>query len=268
MANSSKLCRKFMRKRILITMLMLIIVVVFSGCDGVKKDKKIGDSSLKYVKDATIIVKGDKLIKQSKVPPQEDLIDWYMDPYCPSCTKLDEIMQPKIKDVSSKLPIRYHIMGFLSSKTIDDYSNRGAAFILSVAETSPDLAVKYLHSIMNDKFKPENGKGIKTPDDKFKEQFLKIGGTSSQWSKVMEIQPVILEMVKEQTALAFNDEKLLSKSEDGRLTVPFIIIGDSDKALNFLDTLDAETFVIDNVNKYIKERQEKPKQDKTITTEN
>ena len=51
----------------------------------------------------------------------------------------------------------------------------------------------------------------------------------------------MLEMVKTQTAKAFNDEKLLSKAPEGRLTVPFIVVGDSEKALNFLDTVDAES---------------------------
>lgn len=216
-----------------------------------KEDTKIGAESFTYVKDSTFIVKDGKLVKQSKNLKQSEIVEWYMDPYCPSCVKLDEIIAPKADELSKKMAIRYHAMGFLSAKTVDDYSNRASAFILSVAETNPKLAVKFLHEIMSDKFKPESGKGIKTPDSRFREAFKNVGGTDAQWEEVLKIHPAMLEMVKTQTAKAFNDEKLLSKAPEGRLTVPFIVVGDSEKALNFLDTVDAETFVLDSVNDYL-----------------
>ena len=81
-----------------------------------KEDTKIGDESFVYVKDSTFIVKDGKLVKQAKSLKQPEIVDWYMDPYCPSCVKLDEIIAPKADELSKKMAIRIPRYGIPISK--------------------------------------------------------------------------------------------------------------------------------------------------------
>lgn len=213
----------------------------------------------KYVKDASFLLGKDaKPIAQDEALANNvTVIDWYVDPYCPACIKLETIMKEKTKEILSdgNTVIRFHPLGFLSAKSVGDYSNRAAAYILGAVEYAPDVAFSYMTAIMNDEFRPNN---VEKTDDKFKEKFIEVGGTESQWESISHIHKKYVQMVKDETSKAFNNKELASKSQTGSLYVPYLIIGKSDKALYFPGDIDAGDYVVQKLNEY-KESQQKTK---------
>lgn len=228
----------------------------------------------KNVKDSSfLLTKDGKVISQDTSLENTDVIDWYIDPFCPACVMLETIMEDKLDELTDKMVIRYHPLSFLSPQSEDDYSNRAAAYILGTAEYAPDLTQKYLTSILNEEYHP--GVGVETSDEKFKGLFLSIGGTEEQWKQIVEAHEPLIKQVKSATAKAFNSKELIAKSPTGKLTVPFVILGDSEQALNFSDAIDAETYFMTQFDEYtnkkeIKDNQysvEKLKEKETTTSE-
>lgn len=195
-----------------------------------------------------------ELVKNADKVDNAKTIEWYLDPYCPACAKYEEVVGPKVPEIHKKgLNIRYNMLSFLSTRSADDYSNRAASFMLAVAETSPQIAQKFLQKVVHPDFQPGHGAASKTGDEKFQEVFKQVGGKDEDWNKVAELQKKLLDskVVASKTAVAFNDKDLLSKSETGRLSTPFIVVGDSAKALNFIGADDVQNHTIKSIDKYL-----------------
>lgn len=196
-------------------------------------------TELKYIKDASFYLgKDGKAILEKDVDKNATIVNWYVDPYCPACVKLEELTKESIKDYTNNKNVvfKYHILSFLSARTIDDYSNRAASWILGVINERPDLALEYFSNVMTEEFHP-NGKAKE--DKAFKDLFIKLGGKETEWKVIESNQKDLIQEVKSNTAKAFNDEALEKLSPTGHLFTPFIVVGDSDKALNFDGTVDA-----------------------------
>lgn len=238
----------------------LLSMSMLSGCTLTKDLQKQDELKLqqeqkqtqeyRYLTNGTFFLDNGKVV-EGEYKDSVRVLTWYIDPSCPSCTKLDEILKPRFSELNEKLVIRFVPMGFLSPKTLDDYSNRASAFILAVAEAKNELALDFLHTVMSESFRPQIGEGVETPDEKFKEAFVSLGGTEEDWKVVTTIQPYLLETVKENTAKAFNDKDLIAKAPNSRITVPFLIVGNSEKALDFSTAEDVEKFVFDSVDSYL-----------------
>ena len=251
------------------SLLLTSTVVALAACTNntstkqteTSQNTEVTQTTNQYVNNSTFIINKDgKAIKSSEVTEDMTVIDWYVDPYCKYCTKLEDLMKPELKKLMAEknVVIRYHVLTFLSAKTVDDYSNRAAGYILSAIEVSPELAYDYFTAILTDSFKPVSEAKA---DDKFKEVYLSIGGTEANWKIIESKKDEFTEQAKKATSEAFNDEKLIAKSEEGALYVPFLIIGDSEKALNFTGETDTVEFIKQKISEY----QEKNKQ--TTTTE-
>ena len=71
-------------------------------------------------------------------------------------------------------------------------------------------------------------------------------------------------MVRKSTAEAFNSKELADKTANGRLSVPLVIIGKSEKAIDFTEATDAESHFMDSVDKYLeKVKKETEKKDES-----
>lgn len=186
-----------------------------------------------YVANASFYLgKDGKAILEKDIDKNATIVDWYVDPYCPACVQLETLTKDTIKDYinNKNVVIRYHILSFLSPRTVDDYSNRAAAWILGVINERPDMAFDYFSSVLSVDFHP-NGK---TKDDSaFKDLFITLGGKEEEWKVIESKQKDLIEQVKTNTINIFNDNELAKKSPTGKLFTPFIVVGDSDKAVDF-----------------------------------
>ena len=54
-----------------------------------------------------------------------------------------------------------------------------------------------------------------------------------EWKNIESKQKDLIEEVKSNTIRVFNDNELAKKSPTGKLFTPFIIVGDSEKAVDF-----------------------------------
>lgn len=227
-----------------------------------KKDeyKNISHSSF-------IVTKDKKVVKEKDIPKNAVVIDWYLDPICPACNKLETLVAERQKDFyQDNLYYRYHVLSFLDYETQTKenklgYSVRAAAYINGVAEVAPEKAVDYLNAIVNIDFRPENG----TKSDKdFKEAFINLGGTESQWKQVEKLHKKLILENKHDTAKASGDKKLNARSNTG-LFVPYILIGDS-KALDFESDSDSVEYILNRIKTYkddlAKEQEAQKAQDK------
>lgn len=243
-----------------------------TGDPKTEQNKSIAEVG-KYsnVKNSTFLIKDGKVVENKDTSDNTNIIDWYIDPYCPSCTKLETIMSPKLEELSSKMTIRYHTMNFLSPQSVDDYSTRASAFLLASAEKAPEVTLEFIKKLMNDDFRPhvakegEDKSVAKKSDEQIKALFLSVKGTEEQWNEMLTIKDDLMEMVRKSTAEAFNSKELADKTVNGRLSVPLVIIGKSEKAIDFTEATDAESHFMDSVDKYLeKVKKETEKKDESV----
>lgn len=176
--------------------------------------------------------KDGKAIQEKDIDKNATIVNWYVDPYCPACVQLEELTKDTIKEYinNKNVVIKYNVLSFLSARTVDDYSNRAAGWILGVINERPDLAYDYFTNVLSVNFHP-NGKAKE--DSAFKDLFIKLGGKEDEWKNIESKQKDLIEEVKSNTIRVFNDNELAKKSPTGKLFTPFIIIGDSEKAVDF-----------------------------------
>ena len=176
--------------------------------------------------------KDGKAIQEKDIDKNATVVNWYVDPYCPACVQLEELTKDTIKEYinNKNVIIKYNVLSFLSARTVDDYSNRAAGWILGVINERPDLAYDYFTNVLSVNFHP-NGKAKE--DSAFKDLFIKLGGKEDEWKNIERKQKDLIEEVKSNTIRVFNDNKLAKKSPTGKLFTPFIIVGDSEKAIDF-----------------------------------
>ena len=176
--------------------------------------------------------KDGKAIQEKDIDKNATIVNWYVDPYCPACVQLEELTKDTIKEYinNKNVVIKYNVLSFLSARTVDDYSNRAAGWILGVINERPDLAYDYFTNVLSVNFHP-NGKAKE--DSAFKDLFIKLGGKEDEWKNIESKQKDLIEEVKSNTIRVFNDNELAKKSPTGKLFTPFIIVGDSEKAIDF-----------------------------------
>lgn len=192
--------------------------------------------------------KDGKIITDTSKIKNKIVIDWYLDPYCPACVKLETLLVSKKSELlKDDVLVRYHPSGFLNSESLDNYSTRASAYILGVLEYAPDLADKFLDSVVNSKFKPN---GVAKSDKEFKELFKSIGGTDEQWKEITKAHKTLKTIVDENSKKLKNSSEMDKKSPSGKLFVPFVVIGDSKKALDFSTDDDSVQYLLNQVDKY------------------
>lgn len=176
--------------------------------------------------------KDGKAIQEKDIDKNATVVNWYVDPYCPACVQLEELTKDTIKEYinNKNVVIKYNILSFLSARTVDDYSNRAAGWILGVINERPDLSYDYFTNVLSVNFHP-NGRAKE--DSAFKDLFIKLGGKEDEWKDIESKQKDLIEEVKSNTIRVFNDNELAKKSPTGKLFTPFIIVGDSEKAVDF-----------------------------------
>ena len=215
-----------------------------------------------------VVTKDKKVVPTKEVPSDAVVIDWYMDPFCPACAKLETLVQEQTKDLYQEgVYIRYHVLSFLDNETQKGssagYSVRTASYINAVAEYVPDKAVDYLNALVNLNFRPDNGE--KT-DEEFKEAFTKIGGTEEQWENIQKVQQDFIKLNKRNTTLAVNDKELNKRSSSGQIFIPFILIGPDSQALDFETETDSVEYLLSKIKTY-KEEFQKQKEEKAKADE-
>ena len=215
-----------------------------------------------------VVTKDKKVVPTKEVPSDAVVIDWYMDPFCPACAKLETLVQEQTKDLYQEgVYIRYHVLSFLDKETQKGssagYSVRTASYINAVAEYVPDKAVDYLNALVNLNFRPDNGE--KT-DEEFKEAFTKIGGTEEQWENIQKVQQDFIKLNKRNTTLAVNDKELNKRSSSGQIFIPFILIGPDSQALDFETETDSVEYLLSKIKTY-KEEFQKQKEEKAKADE-
>lgn len=215
-----------------------------------------------------VVTKDKKVVPTKEVPSDAVVIDWYMDPFCPACAKLETLVKEQTKDLYQEgVYIRYHVLSFLDKETQKGssagYSVRTASYINAVAEYVPDKAVDYLNALVNLNFRPDNGE--KT-DEEFKEAFTKIGGTEEQWENIQKVQQDFIKLNKRNTTLAVNDKELNKRSSSGQIFIPFILIGPDSQALDFETETDSVEYLLSKIKTY-KEEFQKQKEEKAKADE-
>lgn len=236
-------------KKLITLAACVLMTVSIAGCGVVKKEEsKEVHMAYTYIRDNTFTVKDGKVAKDQDFG--ENVIEDYLDPICPACAQLEQLTKDKTAEVSKKLPIRYHVSSFLDKTTPDHYSKRAGSIILAMAEVDPDRVLTYLDKTMDGKFAPKEGSGTTTDDSKFSDMYFQIGGTKENWDRMKETAKPLEKVIEKNTAQALISEDLKSKAKDGEMTLPFIIIGKSEKALNFSGVTDARTYYLEEVEKY------------------
>lgn len=237
-----------------------------------KEMDRIGEESNKpqmvseqmmYVHDSAFTVVGGRIIPWTDAQKEEAFIEWYVDPFCPDCTALEEAVSAERLTISEQLPIRYHVLGFLSEHTADDYSNRAGAFILCAVEKAPARALAFFDRLFTYDFQPDQS----TPrtDEDFRQAYLSVGGTEQEWDSMQVVYDEMLSMAKEASIRDRADEDLKARSPVGRLTVPFVLVGKDGRAIDFPADASADELkgrLLGQINAYVSghpKKEEEPK---------
>lgn len=252
-----------MKKVLTVAMLSASLLGV-AGCSTTKdnnsKQAETAQTTKKQVvyknlaKDSSFVVTKDKkVVPTSEVPKDAIFVDWYMDPYCPACVKLETLLSEKTDELyQDNVYIRYHVLSFLDSETqtedsTEGYSSKSAAYINAVVEVSPEKGVDFLNKVISLDFRPDDG--LKK-ESEYKKAFMDLKGTEEEWKSVKKLYKGLVKDNKKQTTKAFNDSKLSQRSSSGEMFVPFILIGPDNKALDFETSSDSVQYLFDKINEY------------------
>lgn len=216
------------------------------------KKEIVEKPKLEYVLNSSFVIGPDKkIIKNSEDISNKKTVTWYQDPGCSACVRLETLMSEHIDEIlNSGLYIRYYPLAFMNSKSSDNYSVRASSYILSAAEKAPSVAYKFMLNVFNDEFFPL--KGEPKSDDEFKRAFINAGGTEEQWTNILNDYEFMSKEVIAKTAQVANDAEMIKKTPDEKLTIPIVLIGNSEKTVNFAGCEDATTCFMDAVREYNK----------------
>lgn len=236
-----------------------VISINLSNFSNTKKRNEISVAELEfkekkfeYVEKASFIIGPNKeLVKVKDKPNDKYIIEWYQDPVCPACVRLESLMKEHIdKVLESGLYVRYYPLAFMNAKTEDEYSLRASSYILATAENSPSIAYEFMTKVFSEEFFPKDRKI--TTDEQFKKLFIQSGGTEEQWKIITEEINTFGKQIMMKTAQVSNDSEILDKSPTGKLTIPIVIVGNSEKYIDFSGCDDAAECFLDNVREYNK----------------
>lgn len=218
------------------------------------EDKKevVEKPKFEYVLNSSFVLGPDKkIIKNTENISNKKTIFWYQDPHCPACVKLEMLMSDKIEDIlHSELYIRYFPLAFMNAKSTDNYSLRASTYILSAAEKAPGVAYKFMLEVFSEDFYPKQNEP--KSDKEFRDAFVRAGGTAEQWDNILDIYEVMSKEVVMKTAQVSNDAEMIKKSPYEKLTIPIVLIGDSDKTVDFGACEDAVDCFVNGVSEYNK----------------
>lgn len=245
----------------IIAMCLLIIGLV--SCGG--HERNVPTSGISFVTDeytnikgASVLIKNNKVLPHKEAPSQEDIIEWYMDTACSACAYLERDMSKHFEEITKDMTIRFHILAFKNPYFKNEYPNKAATFLLSVAEIKPDSFLKALEKVMIAENIPEKEEVLS--ETRFKDIFMEVGGSDSEWEKIEEMQDNLSKIVQKETNRASVSAILKEKAGDNDVSVPFIIVGNSPKALDFLSIEEgtlAEDFILRELELYKEARKKK-----------
>lgn len=225
------------------------------------KEVKEEKHDFKLVKDSSFYVTKDKkIVSENDVPEDAVIIDWYLDPFCPACVKLETLFAEQTDDLyQENVFIKYHPLSFLDTETRAGseeygYSVTASSYINGAAEFAPNIAIDFMNEIVHLDFRPDNGKRT---EEEFFQAFLKVGGTEEQWENISKNHKDLMNENKNDTTKAFNSKGLKAKSSVNELFVPFILIGPDNMALDFETSTDSVQYVLDEISKYKAEHEKK-----------
>lgn len=215
-----------------IGMLTITMGGTLAACGNKAVNSTSGTQSSKVVKlnervnnDGSFIVGQHGVLNTKADTSKKAILDIYLDPICPSCGDFDRASSKYLtsKVNSGKLLIRYHPLMFLDQDSTDEYSTRGSAFMLAVAEYAPNLAQKFMSAMYGTNFQPDEAKYKPVSNAKIMQLFKSIGGTEQQAKKINNSLNQFSNMTYETTMSVAKDQNLIKKSPTGQLFTPFIL---------------------------------------------
>ena len=217
-----------------------------------EKKEVVEKPKLEYVLNSSFVIGPDKkVVKNTENISNKKTIYWYQDAHCPACVKLEMLMKEHTEDIlNSGLYIRYYPLAFMNTKSADNYSLRAASYILGAAEKAPSVAYKFMMEVFSEEFYPD--KDTAKSDDSFKKAFIQSGGTEQQWENILNNYDFMSKEVLTKTAQVSNDAEMIKKTPYEKLTIPIVLIGDSDKTVDFAACEDAISCFLDDIDNYNK----------------
>lgn len=210
------------------------------------------DTHLTYVSNGTFTVKDDKIVESDE--NVGETLNWYFDPMCPACVNLESSLSPDIKEISSKMPIKYFPLDFFSGNDKNNFSHKAGAMLLSVVEVRPDIALKFMTSVISPDFQKED-----RTNDEFKSKFIEAGGKEDEWNTVLSYLDITGEQISNSTMTVNANGELDSKApkkDDGSqsMYIPFLVVGNSDKNINFSESgnYTAKDYILKSIEDYNK----------------
>ena len=259
-------------KRILTLLLVLLITLTSCSTTQVELPTEVPqqppvDIMLSHVSHTGVVRIGSQgSIKTNEESTAKVIVHMYFDPICEACSiyndKTKDLMTEMTKD--DRVELVYHPVSYLNDKTVDDYSNRAAAYFLAVSEYAPDKALTF---ILSEEFRPKKPGADTTDDSVFLALMKSIGLDDEQIDKVDTNKENFVTPVLAGTSDFFDvNSHLLGLSnqtdKEGKkiLYTPFILVNRTDKmptkALEITSSKELEADLksaIENIEKEIKE---------------
>lgn len=175
----------------------------------------------------SFVIGKNGVLKNTAKTNNKPIVDIYLDPLCPSCGFFDRQTSPflskKLKE--GKILLRYHPLMFLDQGSTDEYSTRGSAFLMGVAEFAPKLTQKYVSAMYEKSFQPSEGPKYKaTSNAKLTNLFYGVGGTKTQAQSIHKYMKYFGELSYNTTRNVIKDKSLIKKSPTGELYTPYVLI--------------------------------------------
>lgn len=242
-------------KRMKNLLYILSLLLVLSACSSEQKEESkqeknneiseiikenIDSKDFSYIDNGGFYInnKGEG-VKKSDVKDQK-IVYWYFDPKCPYCIQLEQLTKNYLGDImGDNTLIKYMPLSFLGRPKDEDPNNRVVTYsdmitgvVVSMAENDPDLVYGFLQEVMDHQFIEDLSKLESTEEqDNMVKDIYENKLNGNKWSEIQQDIQAARQTVFNLTEYTSQNEELKSKTPDGDIKVPLILVEGEDKII-------------------------------------
>lgn len=219
-------------------MIVIAAILLFSIKDNNKfiNVERTKFTNVNYDGSFVIKVKDGKITTSPEFTPDKKArqYEWYSDPLCGDCIRAhkatNEYVEKAVKN--GEMEIKYHPLNYLSQYTDNDYSLKASAWVVAIADKSPENIYKFMDLLYNEKYR-DNYMTDKKVEKAFMELAKKAGVSNSNAEYILRNLEKYENSVNRASVniRRFDKWKAMSPKEDKTFFVPFIFNVNDKKAL-------------------------------------
>lgn len=222
-------------KKIKMLVIFAFVMLTAVACgEKMTADDIDGENQFTYVDNGGFYVNNEGKAVPSSEAEGKKIVEWYTEPLCPYCLRLDAQVSPYLYDIQGEdTLIKYMPLSFIGKTGVEGeitYSDRMTAIWFSMAENDPDMVAAYKHLTATEDFIND----IQNAPDQnlFMEEAYTVTLEGEKWDEIEADLETFLEVSRNATEYSRRNKELASKIPGGSVVTPTLYVQGEDEVVN------------------------------------